>query len=229
MALRSISQGTPPTPLQTLQADYGETVHEVLNKALGTQQALAWDDEEGNLLIGKVGNDRATTALVWGENILTCDTEQSIRERFSEYQVAGQHAGDDNDFSETTLLIALRARARDSQITRYRPQYIQQSGNATGASCRARSEFEAKQRAARTEETTYTVQGWRQGDGSLWKPNQRVIVFDPVLGFNNRVISEVVYTQDETGTLCELRVGPEAAYIPPLEKLERKEEDIGDL
>ncbi len=76
------------------------------------------------------------------------------------------------------------------------------------------------------------MQGWRQGDGSLWKPNQRVIVFDPVLGFNNRelVISEVVYTQDEGGKCCELRVAPEATYIPPLEALKEKEtEDIGDL
>ncbi len=155
------------------------------------------------MLIGLVGNDKATTALVWGENILTCDTEQSIRERFSEYQVAGQRSGDDDDFGESTLT-ALRARAKDSKITPYRPQHIQQSGNATGASCRARSQFEAQQRAARTEETTYTV----QGDGSLWKPDQRVIVFDPVLGFNNRelVISEVVYTQDEGRMKAELAV-----------------------
>lgn len=224
--IKVISRGAPRTSLQALQADYGETVHEVLNKALGSQQTLAWDDEEGNLLIGSVGNDRATTALVWGENILTCDTEQSIRERFSEYQVAGQRAGDDIDFGEATLT-ALRARAKDSQITRYRPQHIQQSGNTTGASCKARSEFEARQRAARTEETTYTVQGWRQGNGSLWKPNQRVIVFDPVLGFSNRelVIGEVVYTQDEGGTRCELRVAPEAAYIPPLEELKAPDED----
>ncbi len=46
-------------------------------------------------------------------------------------------------------------------------------------------------------------------------------MFDPVLGFNNRelVISEVVYRQDESGTLCELRVAPEAAYVPPIEEL----------
>lgn len=53
-----------------------------------------------------------------------------------------------------------------------------------------------------------------------------------MLGFNNRelVISEVVYTQDESGTLCELRITPEAAYIPPLEALKEKETDnIGDL
>ncbi|ASV33064.1 phage tail protein [Candidatus Hamiltonella defensa] len=158
---------------QSLQADYGETVHEVLNKALGLQQALAWDDEDGNLLIGRVGTARATTALVWGENILSCDTEQSIRDRFSEYQLAGQ-------------------------------------------------------RAARTEETTYTVQGWRQGNGRLWQPNQRVIVLDPVLGFQHRerVISEVVYTRNEGGTLCQLRVAPEAAYISPLREETSEEDDF---
>jgi len=183
-----INQGVPTTRLQRLQADYGETVHEVLNKALGLQQALAWDDEDGNLLIGKVGTDRATTALVYGENILSCDTEQSIRDRFSEYQVAGQRSGDDADFGEATLTM-LRAHAKDPRIRRYRPCHLPQSGNATLASCRERAEFEAQQRAARTEETTYTVQGWRQGDGRLWQPNQRVIVLDPVLGVHHPEMS----------------------------------------
>ncbi|WP_174888713.1 phage baseplate assembly protein [Candidatus Williamhamiltonella defendens] len=205
-----------PSIHQSLQADYGETGHEILNKALGLQQTLAWDDAEGNLLIGKVGTDRATTALVYGENILTCDSERSLRDRFSEYQVAGQRSGDDADFGEATLK-ALRDKAKDSQITRYRPYHLQQSGNATGDSCREWGEFEVRQRAARNEETTYRVQGWRQGDGSLWQPNQRVMVFDPVLGFHHRerVIGEVVYTQNEGGTLCELRVAPEADCIPP--------------
>ena len=44
-----------------------------------------------------------------GENILSCDTEKSIRERFSVYQVAGQRAGNDDDFGEATTT-ALRAR-----------------------------------------------------------------------------------------------------------------------
>lgn len=222
-----INQGVPTTRLQRLQADYGETVHEVLNKALGLQQALAWDDEDGNLLIGKVGTDRATTALVYGENILSCDTEQSIRDRFSEYQVAGQRSGDDADFGEATLTM-LRAHAKDPRIRRYRPCHLPQSGNATLASCRERAEFEAQQRAARTEETTYTVQGWRQGDGRLWQPNQRVIVLDPVLGVHHRerVISEVVYTHNEGGTLCQLRVAPEAAYIPPLQEQKSEEDDF---
>ncbi|EPD4808402.1 phage baseplate assembly protein [Escherichia coli] len=86
----------------------------------------------------------------------------------------------------------------------------------TGAGCIARADFEARQRAARTDETTYVVQGWRQGNGTLWQPNQRVIVFDPVCGFDNTelLVSEVTFTQDQNGTLTEIRVGPPDAYLP---------------
>ena len=152
---------------------------------------------------------------VLGENILSCDTEKSIRERFSVYQVAGQRAGNDDDFGEATTT-ALRARTEDAFIARYRPMYIRQTGQATGAGCIARADFEARQRAARTDETTYVVQGWRQGNGTLWQPNQRVIVFDPVCGFDNTelLVSEVTFTQDQNGTLTEIRVGPPDAYLP---------------
>ncbi|EMZ7610551.1 TPA: baseplate protein, partial [Salmonella enterica subsp. enterica serovar Java] len=87
---------------------------------------------------------------------------------------------------------------------------------ATTDSCKSRCEFEARQRAAKTLETTYTVQGWRQGNGELWKPNQAVVVYDPLNGFDNEtlVIAEVTYSQDNNGTLTEIRVGPADAYLP---------------
>lgn len=53
-------------------------------------------------------------------------------------------------------------------------------------------------------------------NGTLWQPNQRVIVFDPVCGFDNTelLVSEVTFTQDQNGTLTEIRVGPPDAYLP---------------
>ena len=185
-----VNSGAPSGVIPDVQPDHGETVIEVINKILGQQ-------------------------LVLGENILSCDPEKSIRERFSVYQVAGQRAGNDDDFGEVTTT-ALRARTEDAFIARYRPMYIRQTGQATGAGCIARADFEARQRAARTDETTYVVQGWRQGNGTLWQPNQRVIVFDPVCGFDNTelLVSEVTFTQDQNGTLTEIRVGPPDAYLP---------------
>lgn len=210
-----VDAGAPTDTIPSVQPDHGESVIDVLNKMLGNQQALAYDDPRGRLVIGRPGATRCHTALVWGQNVISCDTEKSIRDRFSTYQVSGQRAGNDNDFGAATTT-ALRARTEDAAIGRYRPLYVQQTGQATGASCIARAEFEARQRAARTDETTYVVWGWRQGDGSLWQPNQRVIVWDPNCGFDNTelLISEVTLTRDQSGTLAELRVGPPDAYLP---------------
>lgn len=209
--------------LQGIQADLGDTVMDVLNKMLGLQQALAYDNASGNLVIGSPGAVKATTALVFGENILSCDTEQSIKDRFSVYEVAGKRAGNDSDFGEATTT-AIRGQTVDNGIARYRPLIIRQTGNATSASCGSRSEFEMRQRAARTDEVTYTVQGWRQGDGTLWQPNMQVIVFDPVVGFDNRemVIAEVTWQVDEGGTVSEIRVGPADAYLPEPPKPRKK-------
>ncbi|HCS6227876.1 TPA: baseplate protein, partial [Escherichia coli] len=104
-----VNNGAPSGVIPDVQPDHGETVIEVINKILGQQQALAYDDPHGRLVIGGIGSTRAHTALVLGENILSCDTEKSIRERFSVYQVAGQRAGNDDDFGEATTT-ALRAR-----------------------------------------------------------------------------------------------------------------------
>lgn len=218
-----INAGAPGGVIPGVQPDHGETVIEVLNKMLGQQQALAYDDPRGRLVIGGIGTTHAHTALVLGKNVISCDTEKSIRERFSTYQVSGQRAGNDDDFGAATTT-ALRAKTTDASIGRYRPMAVQQTGQSTGASCIARAEFEARQRAARTDEATYTVWGWRQGDGSLWQPNQRVIVFDPICGFNNRelLISEVSFTKDNNGTLTELRVGPPDAYLPEPEESSQK-------
>lgn len=225
-----VDAGGASGALQGIQADQGETVMDVLNKMLGLQQALAYDNAQGNLVIGGIGSQQAHTALVLGENILSCDTEKSIRDRFSDYQVSGQRKGNDDDFGEATTT-AIRSKTIDGGLKRYRPMIIRQTGNATTATCSARAEFEMRQRAARTDEVTYTVQGWRQGDGSLWLPNLQVMVFDPILGFNNRqmVIAEVTYQQDENGTVTEIRIGPPDAYLPepakPGKRRKKKEED----
>jgi prophage tail gpP-like protein len=224
-----VDNGAPGTAVIDAQAEHGETAVETLNRLLGQVQALAYDDPQGRLVLGSVGSGKASTALVLGENILSCDTERSVRERFSDYLVTGQRPGTDDDFGEATIS-AIRQTTRDAGVSRYRPHTLQQSGTATTASCKARCEFEARQRAARTLETTYTVQGWRQGNGVLWAPNMRVIVWDPLLGFDNDelVIAEVTYSQDGNGTTTELRVGPADAYLPEPTKSKAKKKTANE-
>ncbi|MCF3668113.1 baseplate protein, partial [Salmonella enterica subsp. enterica serovar Weltevreden] len=60
------------------------------------------------------------------------------------------------------------------------------------------------------------VQGWRPGNGELWKPNHAVVVYDPLNVFDTEtlVIAEVTYSQYNNGTLTKIRVGPADAYLP---------------
>lgn len=213
--VKVIDLGVPTDKILESQAQHGEKVIDALHRALSQVQTLAYDDASGALVLGQIGADKAATALVLGENILACDSEQSVRDCFSDYLVTGQRPGNDKDFGRATLA-AIKQTAKDPNVTRYRPTTIQETGAATTANCKARCDFEAALRAAKVEETTYTVQGWRQGSGELWRPNMRVIVFDPLLGFNNDelIIAEVTFTLGEGGSTTELRVGPADAYLP---------------
>lgn len=71
-----VDSGAPAAAIPGVQPDHGETVIEVLNKMLGQQQALAYDDPKGRLVIGVPGSTRAHTALVLGQNVISCDTEK---------------------------------------------------------------------------------------------------------------------------------------------------------
>lgn len=210
-----VNAGAPEKPIPDVQPGYGETVLAVINKMLGQQPVLIYDNPLGEMVIGRLGAETATTALVFGHNILSAKAEKSVSGRFSTYQVAGQSAGNNANFAAATTS-GVRAKSSDPRITRHRPLHLRQSGQATIASCMARADFEARKRAAQTDTVTYVVQGWRQGDGSLWQPNQRVIVSDPNCGFDKRelLIAEAKYTKDPNGTLTELKVAPVDGWLP---------------
>ncbi|HKS32269.1 MAG TPA: baseplate protein [Enterobacteriaceae bacterium] len=215
-----INAGAPDKPIPGVQPGYGETVLAVLNKMLGQQPALIYDSPLGEMVIGRLGAEVANTALVFGHNILSAKAEKSVSGRFSRYQVAGQSAGNNTNFAAATTS-GVRAQSTDPLIARYRPLHLRQTGQATIASCMERAEFEARKRAAKTDSVTYEVQGWRQGDGTLWQPNQRVIVSDPNCGFDKRelLIAETTYIKDQSGTRTELKVAPVDGWLPtPKEK-----------
>lgn len=203
----------------SIQADQGDTVFDVISKIMGMNQIIVFDDEQGQLVIGDIGSDEAKTALVLGANILSGDAEKSIKDRYSDYFVSGQSIGDDKNFGKATLS-SVSSSSKDEEIIRYRPLIIKQSGDSNNGTCQERCEMEKTLRASKTREATYTIQGWRQGDGSLWKPNQIVVVDDPLLGFDSEklVIAEVKYSLSSRGTLCELKVGPVEAYLPEKKK-----------
>lgn len=207
------------------QIQPGETVFECVDRLLTLRQLLATDDASGRMVFVNAGSGgSAATALKYGENILSADAPLDYKDVFSNYTVNGQRSGTDEDSGSA---LSATASASDAAIARHRPLVIVQNGQVNAQICADRARFERVHRAAKALETTYTVQGWRQADGSLWLPNQLVRVTDPVIGFDAELlIVEVTWRKSEEGTKTVLRVGPAAGYLPTPEAL--KKDKAGD-
>lgn len=202
-------------PILDHQIQQGETAFESIDRILRLRQLLATDDEHGRLVFIEVGKTRAATALVVGGedgNILKADAPLDYKERFSEYVCKGQRAGDDDAFA--AAVSEGSASIGDSAIKRRRVLVIRQSGQADEGTCRERVEYERSHRAARSLATTYTVAGWRQADGSLWRPNLLVRVRDGIVGFDqDLLIAEVNWQLSDSGMLTGIKVGPKDGYL----------------
>lgn len=193
--------------------DQGETVFESIERMLKLRQFMATDDAQGRLVFISVGSGgRAKTALKFGENILGGSADLDFKDVYSEYICKGQRAGDDLDFGDAVAGVS--ASLKDDTVARRRVMLIKSSGQTDGGTAADRVKWEKAHRRGKAFATSYTVQGWRQEDGTLWRHNKLVRVIDPIIGFDNDLlISEVTYEKSDKGTLCHIRVSPPEAFV----------------
>lgn len=190
----------------------GETCFESINRLLEVSQLFATDDASGRLVLTKpAAGGRAEGGFENGVNILTAQASRDASDVFSDYVVEGQHAGSDLSFGESAAHI--RAGATDAEVARHRLIAITQSGSVTPEICRQIAAFEQKRRRALLKSVTYTVVGWRDARGSLWRPNTLVHVKDNMLRLDeDLLIAEVTYSLDEGGMKTTLAVAPVDAF-----------------
>lgn len=205
--------------------EQGETVFESIERMLKLRQLLATDDAQGRLVFIAVGAaGLATTAIELGANVLKCDAPLDYKDVYTEYIVKGQRPGSDDEFGDTVA--GETARITDDTINRRRVLLIKQGGESTASSATDRVRYERAHRKAVALAATYTVAGWRQADGTLWRHNMRVRVRDAVVGIDDEfVIAEIQYQLSEAGMLCVLKVGPKDGYVLPPEKAKAKAGD----
>lgn len=196
-----------------LSIDPGETCFEAIERACRMVGALPVSDL-GDLRFTRAGEGRAVTDLVEGENILSASGEYDASSRFRTYKVLGQHRGADDFFGATAA--AAKGAAEDTGVRRpERALVLRADGNATSAQAKSRAQWEAIVRAARAQAVSVTVQGWTQGDGSLWPVNSMVRVKSPFLGIDSdMLIRQATFSLDDGGTTTELQLGRPDAYRP---------------
>ena len=190
----------------------GETVIDNLDRAARYRGVLLLSDGLGHLVIAQPGTGRAPAALVLGKNILQARGQSSLQQRFAEYIVKAQQAGNDELFGPSAA--APSGSAMDTAIGRYRPTVIMAEDQASSAGCKDRAQWQRTVAAARGQQIVYTVNGWKAA-GALWQPNTLVDVNDAFLGIDEtRLISQVDFTLDEQGERTELTVVGRHAYDP---------------
>lgn len=220
----------------------GETVFESIDRMMRLRHVLSTDNELGDLVFIDVGSTgTASTALELGQNILVASTDLDYKGVFSEYVVKGQRSGNDEQYGadvaeeigkaeddRPATVTGETATAKDARAKRRRVIVIKQSGQADDGTCQERAEYERAHRAAKALQTSYTVAGWRQEDGTLWQPNMMVRVRDGLIGFDaDMVIAETAWILDKEGCRTEIKVGPPDGYRTKAGKLKASKSQKG--
>jgi len=190
-------------PLTSFALQEGETVFEAIDRAARIRALLLMPDGRGGLLITRAGVNRAPTALLLGENVLSARAKRDMRDRFSEYIAKGQAPG--SDYFSGKQVAEIRATASDAGVNRYRPTLFTNDAPDLAVTLKDRVRWEANVRAARSTEVECLVQGWSHQNG-LWEPNTLVqVAIEPLqlLGAE-LLISAVEYSLDEDGTTATL-------------------------
>ena len=192
----------------------GESVFEALDRHCRLRKLLLTADGSGGLLITTVGIERATSALVQGQNILAATGSIDASERFSEYTVKAQAAYSEDSTGETEAHIT--GSVQDSAIKRYRPLLVIAEGGGSSKTATDRAVWECNTRIGRAAQAALIVQGWRQKSGALWKPNLLVAVQSDWLRMSgDMLIRQVTFQQTlGSGTTATIDLVSPLTYLP---------------
>ena len=224
------SQVAVGAPLADHQIQQGESVFESLDRLANARQILITDDASGNVVLASAGSaGNAVDGLELGVNIHSALAGFDYAEVYSVYTVKGQKSGSD-DLWGSAAASALGS-ASDGTVTRRRELIVRQSGQADVNTCQQRAAYEQQVRSAKAGEIRYKLVGWRQSDGSLWQVNQTVNVKDAIMGVDTSLlISEVIFSLDESGQFTELAVlHPGAFATEPDVVAKRKKKSGGNV
>lgn len=197
-----------------------ETVVQCMLRMTRQRGLFIYTDETGNVLISKAGKLPYPFVFKSGVNISTGSRSGSVRQRFSEYTVKGQRAGDDTVFGEGASKGAFTA--TDAQVERFRPLIMMSEGNGKADDLETRAKWERNTRAGKSQRLTYTVPFFKPLGLGVFPLNHLVGVEDGILNYSGLLlIAGVEYTltpDDETTTI---NLAPPEAFdilIPPKKK-----------
>jgi len=218
-----------PDPFARFARQPGESAWSAVERACRLRGVLVHSSGDGRLLLERPGRGLAGVALREGRNVLSWAVSTDLRQRFSSYVVRAQSPGSDDFYADQAALV--EAESADPAVGRFRPLLVLAEGALVFENARDRANWEATVRAARSERTVVTVQGWRQApDAPLWDLNQLVHVVLPALELDQvLLVQELRFARDlEQGTTTTIGLTRRDAYDPQPEVDERDQLEYGE-
>lgn len=203
-------------PNETLRFSPGDSAFEIIDRACRSVGVLPVSNGLGGVILTRAGGTRCTTALVEGKNIFAIGATFDATKRYRTYRVYGQSAGTDEDFGPITAHVVGQP-ATDLGVRRAnRVLIVQPEGPVDLKFATARGRWEAAVRAARAIQTSVTVQGWTQDDGTLWPYGAIVSIKSPRASLDGlMLITQTTFALSvEGGSTTTLQLTRPDAFLP---------------
>lgn len=206
-----IAEAPTAPPLKRFALQQGESAWDAIARMLKQRGLIGVSRADGSVALVSPKPGAAAITLAEGRDLLEIRGEHDVSDRFSRYIAKGQASGDDQ--ASGAVVAGPKGEASDPGAGRYRPLIVIAEDQASAASLAKRAEWEATVRAAKAQEATVVVNGWRQQGGALWTPMQLVRLRAPSAWIDDSVMAvSVIYRDDNHGQVAELRVGRPEAY-----------------
>jgi prophage tail gpP-like protein len=205
----------------------GETVFAAIERMCKMRGLLTISGNDGNIIIMRPAISGAVVRLEQGRDFTDISAEHDVSQRFSDYILKGQSAGDDNHNGRAVSQV--KGEAKDPAVKRNRPLLIVAEDQGGGASMAERSRWEAKVRAAQSQKCDITMPGFRDPSGNLWREGGSVDLYAPAAFITDKMIIARVNYQiggSSSSTTLSLAYPDAYAELPQAEakvsKIERK-------
>lgn len=199
----------------------GETAWEAIGRLSQHRGVLPIPNVDGSVRIVSAKPTGGTVSITQGKEPLSISGSHDVTERFSQYIVKGQSAGDDEVNGKEAA--QPKAEAKDPAVKRYRPLVIVAEEQADLKSLKKRAEWEATVRAAKAQSADIVMTGWRRADGKLWELMNGVNLDAPAAWISDSMmVAGIEFALGEQGRIAKLHlVRPESySQLPVPEEAE---------
>ena len=210
ITVRQVGDDTVVVPQQVIQL--GARPYDVLDESARFCSRILYENEAGELVISQVGTTKMASGLAEGINVEAASSAFDSSIRYSDYIAALMSA---DVLSEAGAGGNLQAAFKDTAVPRYRPLVsISPQANANGSLATATARWEEARRIGRSQAVRVTTSGWRDSAGQLWQINQLLDLTLPSVAISAEtwLISQVMFTRDETGQHAQLTLMPPSAF-----------------